>query len=94
MNEWFQLQKDLYRDSVTEVNRILGRKPLSLRRYEKVFLNDQAKWKDATFNNFVGCLNKSDIFFLGDFHTLRQSQLTMLLLLRDPAIHSPKTLGL
>jgi len=94
MNDWLKLQKDLYQDSRSEVAHLLGRKPLSLQRYEKVFLQDQKFWKDSSFSSFVSALNKSDFFFLGDFHTLRQSQRTLLRLLRDPQIMSPKVLAL
>jgi len=94
MKDWVRLQKNLYRQSRIEADRLIGRKPIALAKYERRFQNDNQNFSASTSQAFVSELNRADFFFLGDFHTLRQSQRMLLRLLRDPKVLPPKILGL
>ncbi len=93
MKNWFQLQKNLYLSIKKEALSYLGRKPAAFKTYEKEFLKDQSKLKDSSTARLVSAINRSDILFIGDFHTLRQSQRFLLRLLRDKSLKRPTHIG-
>jgi len=93
MNDWAQLQRDLYKRIRQEIDSAIQTRPRELISYEKDFLKDQRGWKDSNHTELVHELNRADTAFIGDFHTLRQSQRLLLRLLRDKNIKKPRFLG-
>ncbi len=94
MNDWKRLQISLYKDLQREAAQRVTKKTSSLARYEKEFLDDQKKLTPNELKNLIKTINTADHLFIGDYHTLRQSQRFLLRLLRDRRLKKPKYLAL
>lgn len=94
MKDWLELQRRIYTKVQREVNTRLGKRSLSLVRYEREFDADQRKLQPSKEKRFYSQMAKTDVLFVGDFHALKQSQKFFLRLLRDPRLRKPKTIAL
>ena len=94
MKNWAQLQRDLFKNIRREVEFYIQHRPKELVRYEKEFLRDRTTFRETSHPSLVESINHADIVFIGDFHTLRQSQRLLLRLLRDKDVKKPKVIGL
>ncbi len=90
MKKWLQLQKELYRDTYSEAQKIMGPLSADLKRYAQGFERDQKNLTSSSEAAFIRSTNESQVLLIGDFHTLRQSQRTLLRLLRDNRLKAPK----
>lgn len=94
MKDWQRLQSDLYESAHKEVKNLLQKKSKALQNYERRYRRDLSSLKPSSTAALLRQLQKTDILFIGDFHTLKQSQKTLLRLLRDKEIPKPKVLAL
>lgn len=94
MKEWIQLQRDLYKSTWNEIRRSIHFKSKTLARYEAVFRRDQVAFNRTMRERLVKAMNEASFVFVGDFHTLHQSQRLLLRFLRDRDIKKPQNLGL
>jgi len=93
MSDWTSLQRSLYRSVRREVQLYLKRPSQAFRSYESEFLQDQKNWKEALPSEFKRALREASLVFIGDFHTLRQSQRLVLRLLKQKIVPKPSTIG-
>lgn len=93
LKEWIELQLALQRKLQRELkqSQILED---SLNQYAKFFHRDFKKMQRVEASSFHQALLKADALFVGDFHSLGQSQKFLLRLLRDKNIRKPEFIGL
>lgn len=90
MQDWFKFQNRLYQRTQRELEDRLRQKPKSLALYEEEFVRDMKSLKDSTKARLHRALGRSDFVFWGDFHSLKQSQRTLIRFLRDEKIKPPQ----
>ncbi len=80
-----RLQKKLTHALRKDVDRVMGKTPEPVRRYEKFYKQEFSKlhFKHVSKDSLISQLRKSDVLFTADFHTDPQSPKTALRLLRD-----------
>jgi uncharacterized iron-regulated protein len=93
MKEWQELQRKLYRQIRKDIKELIQKRPASLENYEKIYKEDFKALNKIPQSQLVKSINRSDFLFIGDFHTLRQSQKLVLRLLRDRQIKKPKAIA-
>lgn len=89
MKDWIQLQLKLYRSLKKEVLSAIGRVPKALKVYEETYRQDLKHLEACDFRLLRSSIKEADFVFIGDFHTLRQSQRFLLRLLRSKDIQKP-----
>lgn len=94
MKEWFNFQERLYRRVQDELKSVLKKKTKAIANYEAEYLKDQKSYELSHIRSLYRSLRESDFVFIGDFHSLKQSQRLVLRLLRDPKVRKPQCLAL
>ncbi len=83
------LQKRIHSSLHSEADRLLGKTPAAIARYEKEFQRDfiaiKKRLKEVGKAELVREIRSADVTFIADFHTFAQSQRTALRLIRDAA---------
>ena len=93
LKEWIELQLKLQRKLQRELKQSQVFED-SLNQYAKIFHRDFKKMQRVEPPSFYRALLKTDVLFIGDFHSLGQSQKFLLRLLRDKNLRKPEFLGL
>ena len=82
-----QLQRRIFRSLELETDRLLGETPSEIFNYEKVYRTDFKKisrrFELSNKEALVKEIRKSDVTFIGDFHSFQQAQRTALRLFRE-----------
>lgn len=90
-NEIFNLQKKIYLSNKKLIKDLEPLKSQSFLKYEKRYLKSVKSYhKISSFEEVIQQIKKSDIILVGDYHTLNQSQRSLLRLIRslfDEKIH-------
>ncbi|MEK6705674.1 MAG: ChaN family lipoprotein [Bdellovibrionota bacterium] len=89
-----RLQKRIFRSLKTEIDRLLGGTPSSIRQYEKEFRDDFKNLganfgrKTAEFkkSDLIQRIREADVTFIADFHTFRQAQKTAVRIIRESVL--------
>jgi len=80
----FELQEELTRSARDELASMLGPMPPVLRRYKRRYDKDVQDYRSVTDRaHLISRIIKSHILYLGDYHTLRQSQKTLMRILKE-----------
>ncbi len=91
-----ELQRRIHESLQREADRLLGRTPPAIARYEKECLKDfsaiRGRLKEVEKPELVREIRDADVTFIADFHTFAQAQRTALRLIRDAAPAGPSRL--
>lgn len=93
MKEWMILQRKLHRRVQIELKHSLPAYSPSLRRYALAYKKDFRDMRTVDQHSLFQMLRRVDFAFIGDFHSLAQSQKLLLRLLRNPNVAKPKFLA-
>lgn len=84
MENWFKVRKDLYLQTRTLVEQIIGESQGQIRKYEAVYQKELTKpWKKSSKTEIFKKIQSCRLLLLGDFHALRQSQKSHTRILRE-----------
>lgn len=93
MREWYSLQRKFYEEAQHEITASISKKSKTLSDYENRYKKDLKKLKASTQRKMFQAINSADFLFIGDFHSLPQSQRFVLRLLRNKQIKKPKAIA-
>jgi uncharacterized iron-regulated protein len=86
-----RLQRQILRTIRAEVRRVLGPQSPSIRRYYDAYKREfRGSFKHASMHDLVKSCLRSDIVFMGDYHTFSPSQKSAFKLLRELAEWEPR----
>ena len=84
--EWIRARRELLGQLKAEVRARLGAEPADLHRFRLRYERELArKWRLSDKRELIDEIQKADIVYGGDFHSLRQAQRTHLKILRELA---------
>jgi len=80
----YEIQEELTRSARAELAALLGPMPPALRRYKRRYDEDVSDLRSITTRaHLIDRVRGCDLLYLGDYHTLRQSQKTLMRILKE-----------
>jgi hypothetical protein len=64
MQEWYQLQHNLYKQIQRELKPLVRKKSKSLQNYEKVYVQDLKNFKASSRRHLIQALNSNDLVLI------------------------------